>query len=484
MTLQPDELFDRVHRLVTPELTGEAAPGEQDELIALLRDEPLAVRSYVAYIVDTASLRWCFALREYLEPSDVHSRFPWGASRRQLWTVSIAAVAAAASLLVVAATLWNWLGRPSQVVSRPIAGYVAGDLAIDELRSPSDGSVATLTRLINVRWSDPEAAPGELSRLRIGQSLEFISGQAEIIFDSGAEVVLDGPANFEIRSPLLAFSSQGTISARVGERAHGFTIETPMARIIDLGTEFGVAIGEKGVTEVAVFRGAVDLAYGVDRRSPLVNPDRLTQGEALRVDGDGRAQRVVSIDSDRFPVAGLVRRHGRREPIFANVSDNIRNEQSKKFYRIVRDGLREDSPAFVDRLHEWNGLDERGLPQGLVGAEYIMPFNDDKFSVDLEVSVTLLRPAKLYVFLSDSVRPPKWLTDEFVDTGIDIGLDEGPNRFKPEVALDVGPGNSIDTVFSVWERVVHSPSTIALGAVERPGSTAGYNMYGIAAVEL
>jgi hypothetical protein len=371
-----------------------------------------------------------------------------------------------------------WLGRAQEdsMGGEPVAGEVTPP-------DSTDGGIATLTRLINVRWGSPEQSPKELSRLAVGQTIVIDSGQAEIIFDCGAEVVLVGPANFEIRAPLLTYSSRGTISARVGEKARGFTIETPTTRVTDLGTEFGVAIGESGDTEVAVFHGAVDLAYGENRKSAAANPDRLTQGEALRVGNDGRTKRVVSIDSDRFPVAGLIRPPIRRgTAVFGEVRDNIRGEQSKKFYRIVREGLREDSPAFVDRVHEWNGVDAGGIPDELIGAEYIMPFNDDKFATDLQVTVTLLRPATLYVFLSDTVKPPAWLKKDFVDAGKKIGLDEGPNRFKPNLELDVGAGRSIDTVFSIWKREIHAPTTITLGAVERPNSTDGFNMYGIAAV--
>src|SRR5438477_11532680 len=106
---------------------------------------------------------------------------------------------------------------------------------------------------------------------------------------------------------------------------------------------------------------------------------------------------------------------GRRplEPVIGDVRDNIRKGDSIKSYQIVRGGLEEDVLAFVDRNHQWNGVDAKGMPPFLVGADYIMPFNDDKFVPNLELNVRLLRPATLYVFLDNNMVVPDWLRRHF-----------------------------------------------------------------------
>lgn len=92
------------------------------------------------------------------------------------------------------------------------------------------------------------------------------------------------------------------------------------------------------------------------------------------------------------------------------------------------------------------------------------------------------------MFLSDSVGVPDWLETNFVDTGENIGLDEGPSLWHPphtgRRALGTETGQSIDTVFSIWKRNILSPSQVVLGGVDRPSPATGYNMYGIAAVPL
>ena len=46
-----------------------------------------------------------------------------------------------------------------------------------------------------------------------------------------------------------------------------------------------------------------------------------------------------------------------------SVHDNIRGLDSSKYYQIVRRGLDDDAPAYVDRTHQWNGLDRGGSPR-------------------------------------------------------------------------------------------------------------------------
>ncbi|MBA4105971.1 MAG: hypothetical protein C0485_09450 [Pirellula sp.] len=462
------EVFRRLHDLAAAELDGSATLDEKAELKALLRDDPASRQLYVEYIQDTAGLRWSFA----------HT------------TIPINDVQLAVDHVTTEAFAGEFAGeRPPSRVRLRWAAYLA--LAASALigagvylrdAAPPPQSVAVLTRAIDAVWEEGELR--ELDRLHVGQALELKSGQVEMIFDTGVEVVLQGRTHFEIRSTDSAFSNRGTISARVGSDGKGFTIDTPNARVIDLGTEFGVAINEAGETEVAVFDGKVDLAVGAAPSDQAARQE-LVQGEAIRVGVDGQVDRVTAIASDRFPVSASLRPGvGPLLPIIRDVSDNIRVGDSNKFYRIVRSGLHEDSPAFVDRKHQWNSTDKQGLPLDLEGAEYVMPFNDDKFHDGLKVSVDVAQPATLYVFYSDSMKPPKWLQEEFVDTGFDVGLDESQSVYHKNFKLGVGPGENVDTIFSVWKREIRTPQVVELGAVESHRSGFGYNMYGIATAPL
>ena len=83
------------------------------------------------------------------------------------------------------------------------------------------------------------------------------------------------------------------------------------------------------------------------------------------------------------------------------------------------------------------------------------------------------------MFYDTRLPTPRWLPERFTDTGVSIGLDEGPWPGGRRRSVGRGPGTSIDTVFSVWKCDVGPDETIPLGAMEEGGANA---MYGIAAV--
>ena len=73
-----------------------------------------------------------------------------------------------------------------------------------------------------------------------------------------------------------------------------FAIETPTATVTDLGTSFGVAVGEAGETSVSVFDGLVELlprlaGDAADAKPP--RPLRLAAGESAGVATDRTASR-------------------------------------------------------------------------------------------------------------------------------------------------------------------------------------------------
>jgi hypothetical protein len=461
-----EELFVRVHSLVSRVLDDDAVDADRDQLSRLMEESAEARQMFIAHMDETAILRWhCGAPQSELL-RDLRSRPRPG---RRPWLAGIAAVVALVGGLIVMGI------RPQGDLRRPALPAAA-----------KVGGVATLIRASGVTWRGDSRRWTELSRLGKGDILRFESGEVELVFDAGVEVVIRGPADFEVRTMDRAFSRLGKITARVGKDGQGFTIETPVAKVVDLGTEFAIEVSPSGSTDVAVFRGLVDLAVNSTAANPgKGRPQRLGQGEAMRIDPDGTLDRVMSITSDYFPESAGRRSPGGREaPILTDVRDNSPAGQINKFYRIVRSGLREDAPAYVDRNHEWNGLESNGMPAFLQGIEYVMPFNDDKFAVDIELSVDVSRPAVLYVFMSDNVPVPAWLQRDFVDTGFNIGLDSGRNRYLSRARTAKGPGRSIDTVFSVWRREIPAPATVSLGSVQPPSDRVGFNMYGIAAASL
>jgi hypothetical protein len=118
-------------------------------------------------------------------------------------------------------------------------------------------AVAMLTRTVDVEW-DQGTEP-----LRVGAALKpgivrLKSGLAQVVFYSGARVVIEGPAELQLVSPVEAVCSLGRLLLEVPLPARGFRLRTPQLNVVDLGTSFGVS-ATASQSEVHVFKGKVEL---------------------------------------------------------------------------------------------------------------------------------------------------------------------------------------------------------------------------------
>lgn len=501
MKTSDDNSFQRIRTLAMRQLDESLSIGEHEELESLLRESAAARQAYVEYFQDTASLRWlCLEeLSSAIEPmkslrTEVASRD----KRRRFISFAIFGGVACLLALAMAGLLSNFRqvqSSPADQVKTDLAANGAEKAANAEKDAPAESTlpvletpaqVATMTGLGAARWMQPMPGARLLSRWAIGDRLQLQAGAIELTFDAGAQVTIFGPADFEITSATSIRCQRGRVTTLVGERGKGFVVQTPQAKVVDLGTQFGLSISDTGETEVVVFQGSVDMSYAPSAGAANSRPRRLRRGEALLLNNAGEFQRVMSIQRNDFLTAIDGPRRQPVEPVIADVHDNIRTSEGVKSYQIVRNGLEEDAPCFVDRSHQWNGIDRSGLPDFLLGADYVMPFNDDKFVSTLELKLELLRPAYLYVFLDNNMEVPEWVHKDFQDTGVDIGLDGATTKWHETHSLAVGAGNSVDFPFSIWRRHVKTMGTVTLGPVmpppkERPRSS-GFNMYGIAAV--
>lgn len=498
MTPEESELFDKIHTLATRHVDNTVTERELHELEELVIGDEHARHLYIDYMQELFHIASRLSLPSRENLASVFDSFatsveikPDGPSSRWQGVGWMGGVAAVAAILFIGGFL-GLFGRLPQTTNVAVREneLSSGD-SLNMQGATARRKVATLTEISNVVWHETAKEVGEYSRLVVGQNLNIAEGRIKLIFDSGMETLILAPCNLTIQDQDRIYCHHGRISGRASVGGSGFVIETPTALVTDLGTEFGIATDEIGQTDVAVFEGEVSIEKGTlalrQKLGAKLMQEHLVQGEAAHIDQDGQSTRISSVANTWLPTVRESSPSQSRDPIIQAVRDNItqRRPESRDFYRIVHAGFSEDSNAFVDRPHEWNGIDQAGLPKELLGADYVMPFNNDKFLPELQVDIFLSRPARLYLFLIDNVAAPAWLTDSFVDTGIDIGLDEGAFRYKPKLTLGSGPGNSIDSIFSVWVREVPHAQTISIGAIERPLHVKlGYCMYGIAAVEL
>ena len=134
------------------------------------------------------------------------------------------------------------------------------------------GPVVEIVRIEASDWD------GESKVLEVGDRIAFDEGLVELNFRTGVRVVLEAPADFEVTGKNQGFLHHGKLVAEViDETAHGFVIDGPSGRLVDLGTVFAVAVDKRGEMEVHVIEGLVDAtASGGETK-------RLEENQAMRM---------------------------------------------------------------------------------------------------------------------------------------------------------------------------------------------------------
>jgi len=138
--------------------------------------------------------------------------------------------------------------------------------------------------------------------------LELAAGLVEIACDSGATVVLEGPARFEFLSEKTASLLRGRLTVTVSkaspeqqpaEAVAGprFTVHTSSAVVHDLGTRFGVEVDAVGKTHVHVFDGLIECVGRGLGTAPVA---RLAAGQGATVDQRGAVLRLAEPRPEPF----------------------------------------------------------------------------------------------------------------------------------------------------------------------------------------
>lgn len=173
---------------------------------------------------------------------------------------------------------------------------------------PATQSVATLVDSVDVRWALPSEAFNVGSRLKNrSHVLRLAEGVVKVAFDYGAEVIIEGPAEFEPASAEKMILHSGRVFARVPDYARGFTIQTPYSTVVDLGTEFGVYVADDRIAEVHMFQGKAMLVAGTAGAS---SRHQITAGQSRAVSQSGQIREISTRENafirDIFPQSGLL----------------------------------------------------------------------------------------------------------------------------------------------------------------------------------
>ncbi len=122
------------------------------------------------------------------------------------------------------------------------------------------------------------------------------SGLAEIEFNDGAKIILEGPSEITFESANGAYLKHGKLVAHVPQQAHGFTINTNSAQIIDIGTSFGLLVNQEQTSTVAVFEGKVSIIAGNNGENMMIKAGQIKQvayGNQMVTDIDSQESNIL-----------------------------------------------------------------------------------------------------------------------------------------------------------------------------------------------
>jgi hypothetical protein len=186
----------------------------------------------------------------------------------------VPALAVATCLTLVAGAVWTLWFKPSAV-----------------RKGATSTAVAMLTRTVDAHWDQTGKSTRVGGALEPG-SLRLESGLAQVVFYSGARMVIEGPTELQLVSPLEVVCPTGRLLLEVPPPARGFRLKTSQLKVVDLGTSFGID-ATRGQTALHVFKGKVEFSASTLARQSL------GEGRAAVVQGGARP-RLTAANPDVF----------------------------------------------------------------------------------------------------------------------------------------------------------------------------------------
>ena len=344
--MSPEDAVNDLDQLLRELVDGALTPLQQLHLMALLRDDPPARAKYVKYLWLNSLLTWELSLggkgpREEAEalgqsvawreepaapaPTPQPGGFAPGA---RVWRVPSRWAAAGAALILVLLGLVRWRSpdlRPVAIAPTGTGPLVepAGEpgwqhtggkgrgmregSVTNRMTEPRGAGLAILTRAVDVLWED--GGPGFTAGSVLSEGvLRFRSGLLQLEFYSGATIVLEGPAEIELKAIDRIACRYGKLRALVPSRAHGFRVDSSSVDLVDLGTEFGMRVTPDRKAEVHVFDGKVELHNPIPKPGQEA-PWELAEGKGLRIGLDGDVTPLVADSPTFMTPLGLAERY-------------------------------------------------------------------------------------------------------------------------------------------------------------------------------
>lgn len=219
--------------------------------------------------------------------------------------------------------------------------------------------VAVITAEAGAVWENEDFATG--MALEPGPII-LKEGLAQIDFFGGASISLSGPAKLELVNGDTAILHAGILKADVPPAARGFEVHAVDVVLEDLGTSFGLSVGESNRADLIVFDGEV-------RATGLDGSPRLFFGSDSALFDSGKVIRQSADKIGDFPditdvIAGSGSREEARYAAWRESSlDRRRDPRLIAYYDF--ENLTEATRRLRNQALHGDGLE---LDGGIVGA--------------------------------------------------------------------------------------------------------------------
>ena len=326
---------------------GSLEPGERDGLMELLERSPAARAVYLEYFEQAAILTAeaaTHAEQGILPVLEEPRRF------RKSFRRSVLAAAAVLALSALIAALI--------AIKQPKPGILTAEVAA-ETQWAVDG-----------KMQDPNS---DALTVVEGSAVRVFSGTVKLQLESGALMVLQGPALAAFPKPEHPVLKQGWLWIDSGAAEDPLEVETPGVLVRDVGTRFGVRVTEEGATEIHLVDGVVELISNHTREQlAVLKPD----GEGVLIPPAGE-RTALPLARDPFP--GLPDLLGAQP----NYRTTVLSQAPVGYWRLNEQALGEAANELPEGSVGRHALEAMVGEPGVGAADGFHGFGEDNYSVSL-----------------------------------------------------------------------------------------------------
>ncbi len=278
---------ERTQELLMLVMARSASDEERNELNELLRGDDQLRRIVVDSLSIDAMILNQFRIRESPDAADteegrraaalglneVEPPVPYRGA------LLVAALVSATVIFVIASLLFEGSSNEGQESENRLEARFEGG---SSSRSSDGLAIGAITFTLNAKWH-PSKTLGDVIKK---EELHLTEGVGRIHLSNGVVLVADAttqPVKMRFREDDALVVMQGRLIADVPEEELGFTVLTPTAHVVDIGTRFGVAVDANGsaqdASRITVYEGTVS-CRSLAKLSPR-NPNEMLLGNAF-----------------------------------------------------------------------------------------------------------------------------------------------------------------------------------------------------------